>query len=52
MGTTGIMTAKVSLRTYMKPLLILSALLRWDWLTNKCFKVEVVTGDTVHLDSK
>lgn len=42
MSTTGIMTTKVSLRHYMKPLLIVSALLRWNWLADKCFKVEVL----------
>lgn len=52
MSTTGIMTAKVSLRPYMKPLLIVSALLRWTWLADNCFKVEVTTGNTAYLDSK
>lgn len=52
MSTTGIMTAKVSLRPYMKPLLIVSELLRWTWLADKCFKVEVTTGNTAYLDSK
>lgn len=52
MSKTGIITAKVSLRPHMKPLLVLSSLLHWDWLTNKCFKVEVVSGNTVTLESK
>ncbi|HCB1594221.1 TPA: hypothetical protein ACQJX9_005037 [Citrobacter farmeri] len=47
-----IIIAKVSLRPYMKPLLILSALLHWDWLTSKCFKVEMVDGNTATLESK
>ncbi|WP_368765849.1 hypothetical protein [Enterobacter hormaechei] len=47
-----IITTKVSLRPYMKPILILSALLRWEWLTGKCFKVEVMSGNTATLESK
>lgn len=49
MSTTGILTAKLTLRPYMKPLLILSALLRWNWLTGKCFKIEVVSGNEAEL---
>lgn len=49
MGKTVTFTSKVSLRPYMKPILMLSALLHWDWLTNKCFKFETVTSDTVQL---
>ncbi|CZY50649.1 hypothetical protein [Enterobacter hormaechei] len=49
MSKTVTFTSKVSLRPYMKPILVLSALLRWDWLTNKCFKIEAVTSDTVQL---
>ena len=41
--------SKVTLRRYMTPVLIISALLRWEWLTNKCFKIEPVTSDTVQL---
>lgn len=47
MSKTVTFSSKVSLRPYMKPILILSALLHWDWLTNKCFKIETVTSDTV-----
>ena len=36
MRTTGILMAEITLRPYMKPLLILSVLLRWGWLTKKC----------------
>lgn len=39
MRTTGTLTAEITLRTYMKPLLILSVLLRWGWLTKKCIRV-------------
>lgn len=49
MSKTVTFTSQVSLRPYMKPILMLSALLRWDWLTNKCFKIENVTSDTVQL---
>ncbi|EPC3489414.1 hypothetical protein ACRZCU_001540 [Citrobacter freundii] len=49
MSKTVTFTSKVSLRPYMKPILVLSALLRWDWLTNKCIKIETVTSDTVQL---
>lgn len=49
MGKTVTFTSKVSLRPHMKPILMLSALLHWDLLTNKCFKIETVTSDTVQL---
>lgn len=49
MSNTVTFSSKVSLRPYMKPILILSALLHWDLLTNKCFKIETVTSDTVQL---
>ncbi|MBK4471429.1 hypothetical protein [Enterobacter hormaechei] len=49
MSKTVTLTSKVSLRPYMKPVLMLSALLRWGWLTNKCFKIETVTSDTAQL---
>ncbi|EPG4961577.1 hypothetical protein ACNQ05_00030 [Enterobacter cloacae complex sp.6701062] len=49
MSKTVTFTSKVSLRPYMKPVLMLSALLHWHWLTNKCFKIETVTSDTVQL---
>lgn len=45
MRTTGILMAEITLRPYMKPLLILSVLLRWDWLTKKCIRVGPVTGN-------
>ncbi len=44
-----IMTYKVTLRRGMKWLLIISALTRWDWLTNKCFCHELVTGESVEI---
>ncbi|WP_181919022.1 hypothetical protein [Klebsiella michiganensis] len=49
MRTTGILTAEITLHPYMKPLLILSVLLRWSWLTDKCFKIEVVSGNEAEL---
>lgn len=39
MCTTGTLTAEITFRPYMKPLLILSVLLRWGWLTKKCIRV-------------
>ena len=39
MCTTGILMAEITLRPYMKPLLIISVLLRWGWLTKKCIRV-------------
>ncbi|CAM6702377.1 hypothetical protein KLPMMM105M1_00455 [Klebsiella pneumoniae] len=39
MRTTGILMAEIKLRPHMKPLLILSVLLRWGWLTKKCIRV-------------
>ncbi|HBW1716892.1 TPA: hypothetical protein MEI07_001612 [Klebsiella pneumoniae] len=39
MRTIGTLTAKITPRPYMKPLLILSVLLRWGWLTKKCIRV-------------
>jgi len=44
-----IMTYKVTLRRGMKWLLIISALTRWDWLTDKCFRRELVTGESVEI---
>jgi len=45
----GTLTYKVSLKPRMKWLLVLSALLRWDWLTKNCFTMELVTGEYVSL---
>ncbi|NMC25048.1 MAG: hypothetical protein GYA32_15020 [Serratia sp.] len=45
----GTLSYKVSLKPRMKWLLVLSALLHWDWLTNKCFTMELVTGEYVNL---
>ncbi len=42
MRTTGILMAEITLRPYMKPLLILSVLLRWGWLTKKCIRISPV----------
>lgn len=39
---TAILVCKVTLRPYMKPLLILAAFTGWRWLTDKCFKCEVL----------
>lgn len=39
MRTAGTLTAEITLRPYMKPLLILSVLLRWGWLTKKCIRI-------------
>lgn len=39
MRATGTLTAEITFRPYMKPLLILSVLLRWSWLTKKCIRV-------------
>ncbi|MGI1321181.1 hypothetical protein ACIAET_04240 [Klebsiella quasipneumoniae subsp. similipneumoniae] len=36
--------AEITLRQYMKPLLILSVLLRWGWLTKKCILIGPVIG--------
>lgn len=47
----GTLTYKVSLKPRMKWLLVLSALLRWDWLTKKCFTRELVTGECVSLEN-
>nr|DAI69840.1 MAG TPA: hypothetical protein [Caudoviricetes sp.] len=41
MRTTVILTAEITFRPYMKPLLILSALLRWRWFMKKCYKLEI-----------
>ncbi|WP_406883042.1 hypothetical protein [Serratia marcescens] len=43
------MIYKVTLRRGMKWLLVVSALTRWDWLTNKCFRHELVTGESVEI---
>lgn len=39
MRTTGILMAEITFRPYMKPLLILSVLLHWGWLTKKCIRI-------------
>ncbi|SVK79079.1 Uncharacterised protein [Klebsiella pneumoniae] len=44
MRTTGTLTAEITLRPYMKPLLILSVLLRWGRLTKKCIQIGPVIG--------
>ena len=44
MRTTVILTAEITLRPYMKPLLILSVLLHWGWLTKKCIRIAPVIG--------
>lgn len=49
----GTLTYKMTLRRYMKPLLIVSALTNWRWLTDICFKKEIVyEGQEVHLDGR
>ncbi len=48
---TGILTYKVSIKPRMKWLLVIGSLLHWDWLSNKCFKSELVVSDTVQLES-
>ncbi len=44
MRTTGTLTAEITFRPYMMPLLILSVLLRWGWLTKKCIRIVPVIG--------
>lgn len=44
MRTTGILMAEITFRPYMKPLLVLSVLLSWGWLTNKCIRIGPVIG--------
>ena len=44
MRTTRILMAEITLRPYMNPLLILSVLLRWGWLTKKCIQIGPVIG--------
>lgn len=45
------LTYKMSLRPCMKPILLLSALLGWRWMTDFCFKKEVVLeGQEVELN--
>lgn len=46
---TGILTYKWALKPGMKWLLIISGLLRWNWLIKKCYSIELVTGDTAEL---
>lgn len=53
MGKTRTFDCKVTLRRYMKPVLIIAALTNWRWLTGLCFKVEVVhQGQEVELSSE
>ncbi|EPI2106721.1 hypothetical protein ACS5F0_002499 [Providencia rettgeri] len=49
---TGIITYKVSLRPFMKPVLIIAAILHIDWLENLCFKKELILeGEEVEISS-
>lgn len=49
--TIGTLSYKMTLRAYMKPILLLSALLDWRWMTDICFKKEVVfEGQEVELN--
>jgi len=44
------LTYKVTLRRFMKPILIIGALTKWDWLVNLCFKMELIReGEEVTL---
>ncbi|CRY82997.1 Uncharacterised protein [Yersinia intermedia] len=45
----GTLTYKVTVKPRMKWVLIIAALLNWDWLTDKCLTSELVIGDTVDL---
>lgn len=49
---TGIITYKMSLRPFMKPVLIIAAIFHMDWLANLCFKKELVLeGEEVEISS-
>ncbi|QPN89201.1 hypothetical protein [Proteus vulgaris] len=53
MSKTRKFYCKVTLRRYMKPMLIIAALTNWRWLTDLCFKVEAVPrGKEVELSSE
>ncbi|MCW6525303.1 hypothetical protein NFB76_17005, partial [Yersinia ruckeri] len=45
----GTLTYKVTVKPRMKWVLIIAALLNWDWLTDKCLTSELVVGDAVDL---
>ncbi|WP_449489530.1 hypothetical protein [Yersinia pseudotuberculosis] len=45
----GKLTYKVTVKPRMKWVLIIAALLNWDWLTDKCLTIELVVGDAVDL---
>ncbi|EMH1770678.1 MULTISPECIES: hypothetical protein [Proteus] len=50
---TGTLHYKMTLRRYMKPMLIIAALTNWRWLTDLCFKVEAVPqGKEVELSGE
>lgn len=47
----GTLTYKMTLRPYMKPLLFVAAMTNWHWLTDICFKKEIVAeGAKVELN--
>lgn len=47
----GTLTYKMTLRPLMKPVLIVSALLNWNWMIDACFKKQVVReGQEVDLN--
>lgn len=49
---TGIITYKMSLRPFMRPVLITAAILHIDWLANLCFKKELILeGEEVEIGS-
>ncbi|MFU9003855.1 hypothetical protein [Proteus sp. TSJ240517] len=53
MSKTRTFYCKVTLRRYMKPMLIIATLTNWRWLTDLCFKVEAAPqGKEVELSSE
>ncbi len=48
----GPITYKISLRPFMRSVLIIAAILRIDWLANLCFKKELILeGEEVEISS-
>lgn len=50
MSKTVTFSAKVYLIPSMKVVLLIASLLRWNWLADKCFKVEILKSNTAYLD--
>ncbi|QBH97169.1 hypothetical protein EKN56_12655 [Limnobaculum zhutongyuii] len=40
----GSINYKISIKQHLKWVLVIAALIKFNWLANKCFRAEVITG--------